>query len=203
MGYYGSPYDEEDRRSALTQGLLAAGLAALGARKGSEYNAFAQAGLLGLGGFNSSLKNATEARDDKFLRELRMQQWDMAKQEHALKLKQMQDAQAQQQADQQALPGLFSGGSPQLAQMGPGGPTPQNAQAVAPRTNPAAQYMADRQGQGVRRHRQADGRGILDLARHRHGRAGQSSVYPVQQAWWNEGCTRRDATAGATSVEPW
>jgi hypothetical protein len=136
------PYEEEDRRQALTQGLLAAGLAALGARKGSEYNALGQAGLLGLTGYNASLRTATDARDEKARREIEQQKWAMLQQEHALKLKQMQDAQAQQQADQQALPGVFGGGGPNLQAMGPGGPTPQNAQAVAPKTNEAAQYMA-------------------------------------------------------------
>ncbi|MCU0501537.1 MAG: hypothetical protein MUC51_07180, partial [Anaerolineae bacterium] len=136
------PYDEEDKRAALTQGLLAAGLAALGARKGSEFNAFAQAGLLGLGGYNTSLRDATNAREAQALQRMREQQWAMTQQEHALKLKQMQEQEVQRQQDQQALPGLFSGGGPNLSAMGPGGPTPQNAQAVAPKTNEAAQYMA-------------------------------------------------------------
>jgi hypothetical protein len=136
------PYEEEDRRSALTQGLLSAGLAALGARKGSEYNALGQAGLLGLTGYNASLRTATDAREEKAKREMQQAQFAHQQAQWAEQQRQQQLQQAQQQADQQALPGMFSGGGPQLAQMGPGGPTPQNAQAVAPKTNEAAQYMA-------------------------------------------------------------
>ena len=90
------PYEEEDRRAALTQGLLAAGLAALGARKGSEYNAFAQAGLLGLGGYNTSLRDATDAREAQALRKMREEQYAMQKaqweQAQAEKLKMQQAA---------------------------------------------------------------------------------------------------------------
>jgi hypothetical protein len=124
MAYpYGSPYDEEDKRSALTQGLLAAGLAALGARKGSEYNAFAQAGLLGLGGYGRALEGATEARDRKAQREMQAQQWQMTQQEHALKLKAMQDAQEREQR----MGGVYSGM-----------PTNTPVAGVSPRT--AAQF---------------------------------------------------------------
>jgi hypothetical protein len=125
MAYpYGSPYDEEDKRSALTQGLLAAGLAALGARKGSEYNAFAQAGLLGLGGYNRSLENATEARDRKAQREMQAQQYAQQQAEW----QRMQQQRAQMEGAQRAatLPG--TPGMPAQEADSPGGtympPTP-------------------------------------------------------------------------------
>jgi hypothetical protein len=124
MGYYGSPYDEEDKRSALTQGLLAAGLAALGARKGSEYNAFAQAGLLGLGGYGRSLENATEARDRKAQREMQAQQYAQQQAEW----QRMQQQRAQMEGAQRAatLPG--TPGMPAQEADSPGGtympPTP-------------------------------------------------------------------------------
>jgi hypothetical protein len=124
MGYYGSPYDEEDKRSALTQGLLAAGLAALGARKGSEYNAFAQAGLLGLGGYGRSLENATEARDRKAQREMQAQQF--AQQQAEWQRAQQQRAQMEGAQRAATLPG--TPGMPAQEADSPGGtympPTP-------------------------------------------------------------------------------
>jgi hypothetical protein len=122
MAYpYGSPYDEEDKRSALTQGLLAAGLAALGARKGSEYNAFAQAGLLGLGGYNRSLEGATEARDRKAQREMQAQQYAQQQAEW----QRMQQQRAQMEGAQRAatLPGVPGGeAEPREGGMTPGLP---------------------------------------------------------------------------------
>jgi hypothetical protein len=125
MAYpYGSPYDEEDKRSALTQGLLAAGLAALGARKGSEYNAFAQAGLLGLGGYGRSLENATEARDRKAQREMQAQQY--AQQQAEWQRAQQQRAQMEGAQRAATLPG--APGMPAQEADSPGGtympPTP-------------------------------------------------------------------------------
>jgi hypothetical protein len=124
MAYYGSPYDEEDKRSALTQGLLAAGLAALGARKGSEYNAFAQAGLLGLGGYGRSLENATEARDRKAQREMQAQQY--AQQQAEWQRAQQQRAQMEGAQRAATLPG--TPGMPAQEADSPGGtympPTP-------------------------------------------------------------------------------
>ena len=121
------PYEDEDRRSALVQGLLAAGLAALGTRKGQEGQGLAQAGLLGLGGYNRSLDNSSDARDRRAMREMQAQQWSMSQQEHALKLKALQDAQAQQER----MGGVYSrmptneptaGVAPATAaQFGPGG----------------------------------------------------------------------------------
>jgi hypothetical protein len=122
MAYpYGSPYDEEDKRSALTQGLLAAGLAALGARKGSEYNAFAQAGLLGLGGYGRSLENATEARDRKAQREMQAQQYAQQQAEW----QRMQQQRVQMEGAQRAatLPGVPGGeAEPREGGMTPGLP---------------------------------------------------------------------------------
>lgn len=132
------PYEEEDRRAALTQGLLAAGLAALGARKGSEYNAFAQAGLLGLGGYQNSLRDVTDAREAQALRKMREEQYAMQK-------AQWEQAQAEKLKMQQAAAGSFVGGSPE---MGP--PTPQGEMqpAVAPQFSPQA-YIASLQRQGL------------------------------------------------------
>jgi hypothetical protein len=143
MAYYGDPYDPEDKRSALTQGLLAAGLAALGARKGSEYNAFAQAGLLGLGGYNSSLKNATDAREEQAMRKMREQQF--AQQQQAWQQQQAERAWMQQAHQQALIPG--TPGMPAQEADNPGGtympPTPPQASGFddaryinALRTNP-------------------------------------------------------------------
>jgi hypothetical protein len=122
MAYpYGSPYDEEDKRSALTQGLFAAGLAALGARKGSEYNAFAQAGLLGLGGYGRSLETATEARDRKAQREMQAQQYAQQQAEW----QRMQQQRVQMEGAQRAatLPGVPGGeAEPREGGMTPGLP---------------------------------------------------------------------------------
>ena len=122
------PYDEEDRRAALTQGLLAAGLAALGARKGSEYNAFAQAGLLGLGGYNTSLRDATNAREQQAALKMRQEMYDMQK-------AQWEEQQRVARAKQAAAGQAFTGGMPE---MGP--PTPQGEMqpAVAGQYNPQA-----------------------------------------------------------------
>jgi hypothetical protein len=118
------PYEEEDRRSALTQGLLAAGLAALGARKGSEYNALGQAGLLGITGFNASLRTANEARNDRAEREMKAQQW--AQQQAQWQRQQQQQAQMEQAQRAATLPGMP--GMPGQEADNPGGtympPTP-------------------------------------------------------------------------------
>ena len=131
-------YDEEDRRRALTQGLLGAGLAMLGARKGSEYNAFAQAGLLGLGGYGRSLENATEARDRKAQRDMQQQQYARQQQE-------WQRAQDERAAMQRAAGGAFTGGMPE---MGP--PTAQGEMqpGVMPQFNPQA-YIGALQREGL------------------------------------------------------
>jgi hypothetical protein len=138
------PYEEEDRRAALTQGLLAAGLAALGARKGSEYNALGQAGLLGLGGYNAALRTATDARDSRAEREMKAAEW-------AQKQQQWAEQQRQQKAMQLAATGAFTGGTPAIpggeAEPREGGMTP-GLPAYGGQFNPQA-YISALQQQGL------------------------------------------------------
>lgn len=118
------PYEEEDRRSALTQGLLGAGLAMLGARKGQEFNAMAQAGLLGIGGYQRALEGSSEARDRKAQREMQAQIFAQQQAEW----QRMQQQRAQMEGAQRAatLPG--TAGMPGQEADSPGGtympPTP-------------------------------------------------------------------------------
>ncbi len=138
------PYDEEDRRSALTQGLLAAGLAALGARKGSEYNALGQAGLLGLTGYNAALRTATDARESQALRKMREQQYAQQQAE-------WQRQQQERAAMQRAAGGAFVGGQPAIpggeAESAEGGMTP-GLPAQGGQFNPQA-YIAALQREGM------------------------------------------------------
>jgi hypothetical protein len=138
------PYEEEDRRAALTQGLLAAGLAALGARKGSEYNALGQAGLLGIGGYQNALKNSTDAREAQAMLQMRKQQFD---QQQAMWAEQ----QRQQQARQAAAGAAFVGGRPAMpggeAEPREGGMTP-GLPGQAGTFSPQA-YIAALQQQGL------------------------------------------------------
>lgn len=138
-------YDEEDRKSALIQGLLGAAFPLLGARRGSEFNAFGQAGLLGLNSYNRSLEGATEARDRKAQREQQRLMWEQAQEERALKMQQMQQQREQQAAMQRAAGGAFTGGSPP---MGP--PTEQGEMqpGVVGQFNPQA-YIAALQQHGL------------------------------------------------------
>lgn len=138
-------YDEEDRKSALIQGLLGAAFPLLGARRGSEFNAFGQAGLLGLNSYNRSLEGATEARDRKAQREQQRLMWEQAQEERALKMQQMQQQREQQAAMQRAAGGAFTGGMPQ---MGP--PTEQGEMqpGVAGQFNPQA-YISALQREGL------------------------------------------------------
>jgi hypothetical protein len=134
---YDDVYSEEDRRRALTQGLLGAGLAMLGARKGSEFNAFGQAGLLGLGGYNTALRDATNAREEQAMRKMREQQF-------AMQRAQWEQAQAERegmrQAHQAAIIPSVPGGEaePREGGMTPGLPGWFNDAAYinALRTNP-------------------------------------------------------------------
>jgi hypothetical protein len=120
-----NPYDDEDRRQAMTQGLLAAGLAALGARRGQEGTAFAQAGLLGLGGYNRSLESSTEARDRTAMRE--QQQLVFEQQQEELMRKRQEQA-----ALEQARLGAFTGGMPAMGPPTSGG---EMQPPVAPQFN--------------------------------------------------------------------
>jgi hypothetical protein len=138
------PYEDEDRRAALTQGLLAAGLAALGAKRGSEYNALGQAGLLGLGGYNAALRTATDARDSRAEREMKAAEW-------AQKQQQWAEQQRQQKAMQLAATGAFTGGTPAIpggeAEPREGGMTP-GLPAYGGQFNPQA-YISALQQQGL------------------------------------------------------
>ena len=138
------PYEEEDKRAALTQGLLAAGLAALGARKGSEYNALGQAGLLGITGYNTSLRDATNAREQQALMKMRQEMYDMQK-------AQWEEQQRQARAQQAAAAGAFTGGHPAIpggeAEPREGGMTP-GLPAYGGQFNPQA-YVSALQQQGL------------------------------------------------------
>lgn len=138
------PYDDEDKRAALTQGLLAAGLAALGARKGSEYNALGQAGLLGITGYNTSLRDATNAREQQAALKMRQEMYDMQK-------AQWEEQQRQARAQQAAAAGAFTGGHPAIpggeAEPREGGMTP-GLPAYGGQFNPQA-YVSALQQQGL------------------------------------------------------
>lgn len=144
-------YDEEDRKSALIQGLLGAAFPLLGARRGSEFNAFGQAGLLGLNSYNRSLEGATEARDRKAQREQQRLMWEQAQEERALKMQQMQQQREQQAAMQRAAGGAFVGGSPGMPAQEADSPGGTYMPPTAPqpgRFDPQA-YIASLQQQGL------------------------------------------------------
>ena len=132
MAQYGSgQMSEEQKRAAISQALAAAGFGILGSNTGGGWQGAARAlgrgGLLGMGSYNQSKQDAAAAP---------MQNLDMIGKMMALKGQQqkMDDGAAAQKSGaefQQQLGGVFSGG-PQLGNMAPGGPTPANAQRVAP-----------------------------------------------------------------------
>ncbi len=145
-------YDDEDRKQALIQGLLGAAFPLMGARRGQEFNAFGQAGLLGLGQYNRSLEGATEARDRKAQREQQRLAWEQQQEERAFKMQQLQQQQAQQAAMRAAASQAFVGGRPAIqggeAESAEGGGMTPGLPAQGGRFDPQA-YIAALQQQGL------------------------------------------------------
>lgn len=111
---------EEDRKNANKQALFALGFGLLQGRKGNELATIGQAGANALGYRNQMLADVPKQKLESV--------------GQAAKLMQLSQQMKQQQAQaamQGKLTDVFSG-QPQLGNMGPGGPTPANAAAIAP-----------------------------------------------------------------------
>lgn len=121
--------DEERRKIMIQNALLGlgAGLMSSGKGKGSWLNSAGQGMLLGAQMGQNAVQDARAAKVSDF----KMREY-------------MEGAQAKKAAEEarareaQQLAGIFSG-QPDLSQMGPGGPTPDNAQRVIP--DRAKQYL--------------------------------------------------------------
>lgn len=121
--------DEERRKIMIQNALLGlgAGLMSSGKGKGSWLNSAGQGMLLGAQMGQNAVQDARAAKVSDF----KMREY-------------MEGTQAKKAAEEaraleaQELAGIFSG-QPDLSQMGPGGPTPENAQRVIP--DRAKQYL--------------------------------------------------------------
>ncbi len=109
----------EDTQAANKQAAMALGFGLLGGRKGDELATLGRAGFGAMGARQASLTNSGQMRQQGLQNALGM-----------AKLAQAAQAQQQAAAQSQEMAGAFQGG-PQLQNMGPGGPTPENAAAVA------------------------------------------------------------------------
>lgn len=119
LAQYSLP-DEERKRMMLGNALLGLGMGIAGARRGNELGGAA----FGLAqGTQQGAQQVSDARANQYAG-LKTR---MGLQEYIDKEK----ARKQEADDQAEVEKIFAGG-PQLQNMGPGGPTPQNAAAVAP-----------------------------------------------------------------------
>ena len=112
-------YGEQDKKEANRQALMALGFGLMGGRKGQEFATLGRAGLGAMDQRSMAMANAQAQRQGQFQNALAMLKFQQAQQQA-----QAQEAQAREMA------GAFQGG-PQLQNMGPGGPTPANAEAIA------------------------------------------------------------------------
>jgi len=112
---------DEDRKYAKSQALMMAGLGLLGgARKGREMEGLANAGMMGLQTYQQGLGDAQQGKLAQYkMRTMAQEQVDK------------DEARKAEAAFNAQLAPVFSG-APRLSNMGEGGPTPQNAAAVAP-----------------------------------------------------------------------
>lgn len=125
--------DPAAKKAALAQALAASGLATLAGRNGGGWQgalrSAGQGGLLGMGAYNQAMGDAAQAPAHNL---------DAIGKVMGLKAQQQQieDRDAAKQSNAafaQQLGGVFAGQQgPQLGNMGAGGPTPENAQRVAP-----------------------------------------------------------------------
>lgn len=111
---------EQDRTDANKQAAFAMGFGLLAnPYKGQEFQSIGRAGMGAMAARQNSLNNSQQEKHQQMQNAMAM-----AKMQQAMQGQQAQAAQAQEMA------GAFSAG-PQLQNMGPGGPTPQNAAATA------------------------------------------------------------------------
>lgn len=156
MARYSEGVTEAQKREAMQQALAAAGFAMLGANTGGGWQGAARAlgrgGLLGMGAYNQALGDAAQAP---------LQQLDVYSKFAQMKAQEQRARESEEakrsSADfSQQLSGVFGAG-PQLGNMGPGGPTPANAQRVAPPSQiekyrqAAAMYAARGDTEGAKR----------------------------------------------------
>lgn len=112
--------DDERKRLMMGNALLGLGMGLASSRRGNE-----------LSGLTQGLFAGTQAGAQQYGDAQRGQMDRLKLREHLQGVIDKQEAAKQALADQQQVGAIFSGG-PQLQNMGPGGPTPQNAAAVAP-----------------------------------------------------------------------
>lgn len=156
MARYSEGVTEAQKREARQQALAAAGFAMLGANTGGGWQGAARAlgrgGLLGMGAYNQALGDAAQAP---------LQQLDVYSKFAQLKaqeqkVRESEEAKRSSADFSQQLSGVFGAG-PHLGNMGPGGPTPANAQRVAPPSQiekyrqAAAMYAARGDTEGAKR----------------------------------------------------
>lgn len=118
----------DDNSKAGWNGLLQMGLALMGARKGREAEAFGNAGLMGLQARDQYLNQQTVRRGADINQALNLQ----TLQQHQMAQKAAQASAAEQQSIWGPLGSPRQVQGPQLQNMGPGGPTPDNAARVVP-----------------------------------------------------------------------
>lgn len=140
------PDEERKRQAWLALAMGSAGL--LGAPKGREWQAVGQGLQQGLLSYGDAQSQWQRGQQDKLKMQMAQEQFQAQQEERQMKIAEAKRLQGQQAADQQALGGMFQSG-PQLQNMGPGGPTPANAAAVAPPSRiqqyrQAADYYAQR-----------------------------------------------------------
>ena len=112
--------DEERKRLMMGNALLGLGMGLASSRRGNELSGLTQ-GLFA--GTQAGAQQYGDAQKSQFDR--------LALREKLQGVLDKQEAAKQAQADQQQVGAIFSD-NPRLQNMGPGGPTPQNAAAVAP-----------------------------------------------------------------------
>ena len=156
MARYSEGVTEAQKREAMQQALAAAGFAMLGANTGGGWQGAARAlgrgGLLGMGAYNQALGDAAQAPVQQL--DVYSKFAQMKAQEQ--KARESEEAKRSSADFSQQLSSVFGAG-PQLGNMGPGGPTPANAQRVAPPSQiekyrqAAAMYAARGDTEGAKR----------------------------------------------------
>lgn len=142
--------DDERRRLLLGNVLLGLGGGLMTAQRGNMLGAAGSGAVQGAQLAQSAISDARRGKMDQF--KLRM-----AGQEYQDKM----DQRAQAGKDQAELSGLFSN-APDLSQMGPGGPTEANAQAVAP--SPIGDQYRKAAAFFTQRGRTEDAKRAMDMA---------------------------------------
>lgn len=148
MAEYDYAMPDEERKRAAWMALAQASAGLLGAPRGREFQALGQGVQQGLLSYGDAQSQWQRSQQERIKMQMAQEAFAAQQEERQMKLAEAKRLQEQQQVDQRALGGFFGGG-PQLQNMGPGGPTPANAAAVAPPSRGqqyrmAADYYAQR-----------------------------------------------------------